>query len=194
MACDGAASSGKIVEYYRIDVGRRMTSALALGAAVMTVGLLLVTVGTVVARPSRAAFLADQARDAAFRGTPVDAAGAPLDLTGTGPFEIVLGILGVVSLVVGGLIAITRLNALLREDRYLALRTDGAYFQDGDDRVLLLWEDVEAVRYDADADAVRFEQHDGAVWDRHERFAGMPLPELARRASEIRRKALFGLL
>ncbi len=184
---DELARGGLIVEHYRVDASAALGHALGWSSLVRTIGgvvtfFILPRVGAWVATPSDAMFRLGQVT---ADGTPIE---RPLGL------ELALALIGIVCVAIGGAVAIVGLRRVLTEESYLALRTDGAYFQQGTERGLVRWEDVEAVRWDASARVLRFERHDGSAWTRAERFAGIDGPELAKRASEIRRKALFGLL
>lgn len=163
-------SDAHIVAYFRVDPGPRITRSLVGSAAVMTCGSL--TMAGSFAR------LAHAGHDL----------GDPSLLK----LGFALGAAGLALVIAGGLIAIVGLRRVLAEDRYLALRTDGVYFQDGARGSLLPWEDVEAIG--VDDRALVFERHDGGRWIRPERLAGIEPEALAVRAREVRRKALFGLL
>jgi hypothetical protein len=56
----------------------------------------------------------------------------------------------------------------------------------------LRWDEVAEIR--VSENSVLFELHDGTVITRSERFAGIDSIALAKRANEVRRKAIFGLL
>lgn len=161
---------GRIVGWYRVDPTRRLGRALASGAAVMTLGSVVMALA--FARLGHAAidFYAQESLLLAFA----------------------IGGLGLGTIVGGGVLAIVGLRGVLAEERYLALRTDGAYLRDGARREILLWADVAEVR--AEGRAVVFERHDGTTWLRDEAFAGIDATALARHAADVRGKALFGLL
>lgn len=185
---------GLIVEHHRLDPMPALGRALGWGAAAVTVGALVMAAAIVLprldgGRPLHARAL--RARDALFSGGEVTIDGVPVRSGSTG-WEIALGALGLACIVVGGGTAIVGLRRVLTEEAYLALRTDGAYFRNGAERSLVRWDDVEEIRHEGGA--VVFARHDGTSWVRRERFAGIEASELARRAAEIRRKALFGLL
>jgi len=168
---DGVVGEALIVAYHRVDPTARIVKYLAIGAAAMSGGLLVMAGAFSRLGHASLDFFAD----------------SRVMFMGLG-----LGAIGLTFMTLGGLYAILQLRRILSEEQYLALRTDGALFRDGDALSLLRWEDVESVR--ADGDRVVFVRHDGAEWIRAERFADTDAEALAERAAEIRRKALFGLL
>jgi hypothetical protein len=193
---DDHADGGVIVEHYRLDPTRQLLKALGVGSLIMAVGSLTVAAALLFPRLDRSRPVGPQvvhARDAVLRTGQVTAEGEPVR-NGSMWWELGLGLLGLASIATGGAVAIVGLNRTLRDESYLALRSDGAYFRAGRERSLLRWDEVCAVRWDEDRRAVVFERHEGEPWLRVERFAGIAGPDLAKRASEIRRKALFGLL
>lgn len=107
---------------------------------------------------------------------------------------IVSGLLGIGCVVLGGAVAIVGVTRALSEERYLALRVDGALFVDGPRRWIVRWEEVEDVRHAAGEDAIVFLRRQGEPRVLALRFAGASNVEIARRAAALRRKALFGLL
>lgn len=183
-----------VVEHYRLDASRALSRALGTGAFVVTLGAVLMGVAILVPRldPSREA-RPMTARAAIFRGQAVTADGTPVP-SQTTAWELALAGLGLICVAGGSAWAILGLRTVMSEESYLALRNDGAYFRHGRERSLLPWEEVETVRWDPEARAVVFVRHDGSTWVRAERFAGTEGSEIAKRASEVRRKALFGLL
>lgn len=192
---DDHAHGGLIVEHYRVDPSRRLLRALGIGSLIMALGSFSVAGALLAPRldTERPVYARAAPADAMFRAGRVTADGTPIREV---PLwvELGLGLLGLGSIVAGGGIAIVGLNRTLRDESFLALRTDGAYFRAGRERSLIRWEDVEAVRWDEARREVVFESHDGERWCRGERFAGIDGPTLATRAGDIRRKALFGLL
>jgi hypothetical protein len=188
------AEIARVVEHHRLDASTSLRRSLGAGALVVSVGALVMGIALALPRldPARAPNpWARRAPSAAL--FEVDAQGVPVAHRST-PLERVLGIVGLVCVVAGGLTTIVGLRRVLSEESYLALRTDGAYFRRGREASLLPWHEVEEVRWDEREKVVRFVRHDGSEWSRGERFAGIDGPELARRAAEVRRKALFGLL
>ncbi|MGF1468372.1 MAG: hypothetical protein ACFCGT_19795 [Sandaracinaceae bacterium] len=191
--------AGRIVEHFRVDVRGRLMRAALLGVGLMTLGLLSATAAITVPRldpnqsPGPHAVIAMGARAPTY-GPRLDENGDPLPRPPTGWLEVLYGVLAAVLIPAGGLTVVLGFQRVLREDRYLALRTDGAYYQDGRERSFVPWEHVEEVHYDRGQGAVVFVRHDGTVWTRSERFGDIDGEELSRRAARVRRKSLFGLL
>lgn len=198
---DDHADGGLIVEHFRVDVSGKLLRALGLGSLVMAIGSFVVAGALLVPRhgTERPVYARAAPSAAMFRAGAVTADGAPIR-RGTERQELVLGLFGLLTIVGGGGLAILGLHRVMREEHFLALRTDGAFYRAGHERSLIRWEDVAAVRWDEESRAVVFEPHDpcsahdGDEWRRAERYAGIAGPELAERAANIRRKALFGLL
>lgn len=180
---------GLIVEHYRLDASVALGRALGWASLIVTVGSVVMAVAILLPRLDGTHA---PPGDAVFRGGEVTAEGRPVHRP-VG-LELALGALGLACIATGGAVAIVGLRRVLSEESYLALRTDGAYFRCGAERALVRWDDVEEVRWDEDAREVRFERHDGTAWVRAERYAGIEGAELAKRAADVRRKALFGLL
>ena len=101
---------------------------------------------------------------------------------------------GSVCTVGGPIFLITALHRMLREEAYLALRTDGVLYHCGAMREVVAWDTLEKVRWDAEAGILRLERRTGDPWLIAERFAGIDGPALAKRMEDVRRKASFGLL
>jgi hypothetical protein len=101
---------------------------------------------------------------------------------------------GSVCTVGGPIFLIASLHRILREEAYLALRTDGVLYHRGAERELLAWDTLEKVRWDPEASVLRLERRTGDPWLIAERFAGIDGPALAKRMEDVRRKASFGLL
>lgn len=183
---------GLIVEHYRLDPSAALRRSLGWGMLIVTLGSLIVASALLVARLEAGRPLPALGSDAIFRGGEVTADGAPVERPVA--LELALVAIGLSCITAGGAVAIVGLRRVLSEESYLALRTDGAYYRARGERDLLPWDEVEGVRWDPERRAVVFERHDGRAWVRAERFAGIEGEALAKRAAEVRRKALFGLL
>jgi hypothetical protein len=189
---------GAIVEHFRLDPTPALRRALGWGSMIVSVGGIVMAAAILLPRfdphgPVYVRSVTTTAADALFRGGEVTADGTPVERSTLG-WELGLWLLGIGCIVGGAATSILGLRGVLSEESYLALRTDGAYFRSDRERSLVRWEDVESVRWDAATRSVLFERHDGTAWIRREAFAGVDGAELAKRASEIRRKALFGLI
>ncbi|MFK7990473.1 MAG: hypothetical protein AB8I08_30915 [Sandaracinaceae bacterium] len=192
---DDPLLSGLIVEHYRVDPGRLVIKALGWGALVIVVGMFVVASGLHVSRaisPLRVPSPIPP-RMARYAGGPVDATGTPIDRSEEIAVQLGFGAAGLLIIISGGAIVLLGLKRELGHEVYLAFRTDGAIFRSGRHIAAVRWEDVEDVWWDSTEAAVCFMAHDGEVWARRERFAGVDGPELAQRACQVRRKALFGL-
>lgn len=188
---EGTGDKGLVVACFRVDPTPGLLRALGWGSLVIALGSLGVAAGLAITGAD-ASHPRLAARDVTV-GPPVDSEGRPLPREEV-PLELGLALAGLAAILTGAGVAVVGLQRVWREESYLALRTDGAYAELGEDRGLVRWEDVAEVRWDHTLHAVVFERHDGARWSRSERFAGIDGPALAKRAAEIRRKALFGLL
>lgn len=194
-ANDDPLLKGLIVEHYRVDPGRLVIKALAWGALVIVVGMFVVASGLYVSRaisPLRVPTPIPP-RMARYAGGPVDEAGAPIDRGEEIAVQLGFGAAGLLIVISGGAIVLLGLKRELGHEVYLAFRTDGAIFRSGPDVAAVRWENVEDVWWDDAEQAVCFMAHDGEVWARRERYAGIDGPALAKRACQVRRKALFGL-
>jgi hypothetical protein len=177
-----------ILEHYRLDPGSSLGRTLVAGVLLVSLGGL--TAGSSMVAPMLGGV---RAADGLHRAGEVTADGAPVAHE-IAYWQIGAVAIGVAFILLGLARTIFALRSRLAADGYLALRMDGAAFCAGDEHAFVPWEEVERVRWDAEKQAVCFELHDGSCWTRAERFAGATGEELAARASEIRRKALFGLL
>lgn len=187
---------GLIVDYFRLDPTRALGRALGIGSLIVTLGGVVMGAAIILPRfdPEGPVYAVHaRAGDGIFTGGEVTADGTPIERDAFG-WEIGLGLFGLACIVGGAATAIIGLRGVLSEESYLALRTDGAYFRTAEERSLVRWEEIESVRWDPSEGVVRFVRHDGSTWVRAESFAGIDGEELAKRAGEVRRKALFGLI
>ncbi len=194
---DDDEPGGLIVEHFRLNPTPALRRALGWGSLVVTLGAVVMAAAILIPRLDPGGPVYSRAvrtsADAIFWGGQVNVDGTPIRRSTLG-WEIGLGLFGLACIVAGGATAIIGLRGVLSEESYLALRTDGAYFRTAEERSLIRWEDVEAVRWDRATRSVLFERHDGSAWIRREAYAGIDGEELAKRAGEVRRKALFGLI
>lgn len=175
----------RLVAWYRPEIARRLRRVLLPAAGLMLLGSLAWA----------HVKLFHGGPDVLGRAAP-PAQGTPLPPAPLPPAEAFgLMAIGLVLCVAGGLLAILGLLRTMREDVYLALRTDGALWHRGGDEVFLPWGELERVRWDAEQAALVFERRDGdAPFQLGGRFADVEGPELARRLDDVRRKAIWGLL
>lgn len=177
-----------LIEWHRLDASKRIIRSLAIGAAIMTLGAcaagLAIQAGWVerpVGRGERARVHARELRET----SDARSSRALRELS------VSLGVLA--CLVGGGLTALIGLMRVLGEERYLALREDGALLVLDDTERFVAWDDLEAVRWDEARDAVLLIPYGGDAVPVIERFADIANSELAKRAENIRRRAQFGL-
>lgn len=174
-----------MLDAYRVDVSRALSRVLGLAAALVLVGSMATGAALVLARLEGVPITVGRRPDVAI-ATQAQPSVAP------SASPLGLGALGLLFVLGGAATAIVGLRRVLREERYLLLRSDGALFVQGRRRRLVKWQDVEDVRHEGRE--LVFLCHDGRALSIEERYGGVSLPELARRAALLRRKALFGLL
>jgi hypothetical protein len=177
-----------IVEWYRLDASRRIFTTLTLGASIMLVGSIVSAAGLFGSRGSiphpmlmghRRAMIGEDALATTER--------SPM-------LELTTGLVALGCLLGGGATAIVGLKRALSEERYLALRQDGALFVEEDTERFVAWEDLEDVRWDAATNALLFIGHDGVAVPLVARFADVTNEDLAQRVRSVRRRAVHGLL
>lgn len=172
----------RVLDAYRADVSATLARVLGLAAALVLTGSIAAGSGIVSLR---------------MDGVPV-AFGRRPSVTGVVPYvpasstAWALGALGLTLVIAGGAVAVLGLRRILREERYVLLRSDGALFVRGKARRVVKWRDVEDVRHEDGA--LVFHCHDGTALTIDGAWGGVSLDELARRAAQLRRRALFGLI
>jgi len=177
-----------LIEWHRLDASKRIIRSLAIGATIMTLGAcaagFAIHSGWVehpIGRGERARVHVRELRES----TDARSSRALRELS------VSLAVLA--CLVAGGLTALIGLMKVLGEERYLALRQDGALLVLDDTERFVSWDDLEAVRWDETRDAVLLVPYGGDAVPVIERFADIANSELAKRAENIRRRAQFGL-
>lgn len=170
-----------MLDWYRVDVRARLTRVLTTAALLVLLGSLACGSGIVAAR---------------LEGVPIAlgrrSATVEISPPATSSTPWLLGVLGIALVVAGAASAVLGLRRMLREERYLLLRSDGALFVRGRRRRLLKWRNVEEVVHEDGA--LVFRRHDGTALTIAEAWGGVSQEELARRAAQVRRRALFGLV
>lgn len=103
---------------------------------------------------------------------------------------------GVLTVASGPLSAILGLRRLLEDESYVAVRRDGIVLARPSSPPLLLpWDEVARVGFDARAGLAEIERTDGRAKEAIDmRLGGIDGRELARRLEAYRRRASFGLL
>lgn len=176
-----------VFDAYRADVSRALAWVLGAAALLVLVGSFVSGSAVVTARLEGVPIFVGR-RPHQMEGAT--AMVAPVRAPSSTPFF--LGILGLCLIAGGASTAILGLRHVLREERYLLLRKDGALFVRGNERSLVRWRDVEDVIHE-DGQLV-FVCHDGRALTVDERYGGVSGQDLAKRAAQLRRRAVFGLL
>lgn len=184
---DAVDPDARIVEWFRIDAMRRVKRSFLIGITVVICG----AVQPIAARIASAHAGLEVAPWTLDRRHPsamvVDEETMPVGPLGR-PWYGLAG----ASLVLGILTTIVGLQRVLSEERYLALRTDGALFVDGETQRFFAWSRV--ARIERDASTLVFVSHDDDRTTLSGAFAGVDHDELVRRANQVRRRALFGIV
>lgn len=206
----------KTVEWYRLDITRRMLRVIAVAVPMMMIGGTLASSGLLLMNQrdpgrryrSRATFQpvgqpvpgADTLAPVAPHAEPPPNAGMANDAVSaaeTSPtaFERGLFISGLLLIVGSNLVMLVAMRRVTGSDDFLILRTDGVLQQIADESMLVRWDEVEAVRYDDESDAVGLELRSDAptIW-LSESYTGIQNDALAQRIKEVHRKAIWGLL
>lgn len=189
------AKDPPIVEWYRLDASRRIITTLTLGASIMLVGSIVSAAGLFGSRGSIPHPMLMGHRRAMIGEAVVE---GPI-VEGSAPqrspvLELTTGLIALACLLGGGATAIIGLKRALSEERYLALRQDGALFVEEDTERFVAWEDLDDVRWDAATNALLFIGHDGVAVPLVARFADVTNEDLAQRVRAMRRRAVHGLL
>ncbi len=171
----------KVLDAYRADVTRKLGRALGLAALLVLGGSMLSGSALVALR---------------MEGVPVTLGRRPatlvlLESSAPSALPWALGAAGLALVFAGITTAAVGLRRIVAEERYVLLRSDGALFVDGSARRVVKWRNVESVVHE-DGQLV-FVCHDGSALTIEGEWGGVALPELARRAAQVRRRALFGL-
>ena len=102
--------------------------------------------------------------------------------------------IGFVLVAVAAVVTMAGMFRLLRDDAYLAMRTDGVALRTGGVDVVVPWSDLGAVRWD-EARAELVLERDGADELRTAaRFAGATGPQLAARIGRVKQRIAMNLL
>jgi hypothetical protein len=105
-------------------------------------------------------------------------------------------VFGILSTIVGALIAVIGMARVLATDTYLAVNAEGVVLNldEAGEKRLLRWDDLERVRFDGARGAVVFALRDGGEVVTETSFAGAEKKDLAARLDFLRRRAGFGML
>ena len=102
-------------------------------------------------------------------------------------------IVGLLLIAGGASLTMAGLHGLLRDDAYLALRTDGVLFQSASLEAFVPWDDLVGARWDGARPALLLERRGGEVVVVPRRFARLDGPALAERIERARRRASLGI-
>ncbi len=102
--------------------------------------------------------------------------------------------LGLALVAAGAGLTLFGMFRILRDDAYLAIRTDGVVFRSPPRETLLLWGDLARVRWDEARVALVLERREGEAFVVARRFARIAGPALAEKVEQARRRASFGML
>lgn len=83
---------------------------------------------------------------------------------------------------------------ILRDDAYLAIRTDGVVFQASSRETLIAWSELARARWDEAQGGLVLERREGEALVVARRFAGIAGPALAEKVERARRRASMGML
>jgi hypothetical protein len=103
-------------------------------------------------------------------------------------------VLGLVLVASGAGLTLAGMFRILRDDTYLAIRTDGVVFRAASRETLLVWSELARARWDGPRALLLLEREEGEPVVVARRFAGIAGPELAGKIEQSRRRALMGML
>jgi hypothetical protein len=106
-------------------------------------------------------------------------------------------IFGIAVVAMGGALTMGGMYRILRDDTYLAIRTDGVLLRTaatGDSaEVLVPWDGLTRARWDRDRAVLVLERKEGEALEVATRFAGMAGQPLADRIEQARRRVSLGI-
>lgn len=94
----------------------------------------------------------------------------------------------------GALVTIFGMSRILRDDSYVALRTDGVAVRVNGHETLVPWEGLVSARWDASRAELVLEREGGSVIAVDRGFAHAPGPTVAKRIEQTRRRAALNML
>jgi hypothetical protein len=153
-----------IVEWYRVEQLRQVGRVWAVGASMLSAGVLVLAVA--------------QANQ--------------VDLQATALLPLVLA--GVLLTIAGPLYAVIAFQRVLGDERFVALRSDGVLYSDGVAETLVRWEDLEDACCEDAETAVVLRIAGAEPLVLNARFGGIGAVELAARIKAVQRKALMNIL
>jgi hypothetical protein len=189
-----AAPPGRVVEWFRSGLRRKIAAAVVPALLCATLGWLLLMLGSALVR-SRCPETALVHHPAFPAAAVVDAEGHPAMAVELLPVEQALLGGGLVTALVSPLLLVHLLSRRgRRRESELLLRTDGLSLRSGDDSIWVTWDEIEEVVHRPEQRGVALVLHDGTEVVLDARFEGVDGAELTRRIRSVRSRALFGLL
>jgi hypothetical protein len=110
------------------------------------------------------------------------------------PVRLAAAIAGFGLITGGALLTMVGMHRILRDDICLAVRTDGLMVQSSGTEALVVWDELESVRWDGVQGELVLERKDAPPIALGQRFAGIDGASLAKQINATRRKAALNLL
>ena len=102
-------------------------------------------------------------------------------------------IAGLFLVAAGAAVTMAGMHRILRDDRYLSVRTDGVMLHAGSLETFVAWDDLARVRWDGSGPALLLERKEGEAVVVAHRFATIDGAALAERIERARRRAAMGM-
>lgn len=173
-----------MLEWYRVDRTERIRHVLVRASSLVLLGSLMGAYALLGMRIAHGVPMR-----ARLAGPFVDPLGAPLAVPWT---ERMLGMLALLCVILGAATAIRGLARELREERWLALRTDALVVARDGKTVRIRWKHIDDVRVDGTTIVVTLRS--GKTISIRERFAGTTRAALGEKIAQARRRARLGML
>jgi hypothetical protein len=106
----------------------------------------------------------------------------------------IAAVVGLALVAAGAGLTLAGMFWILRDDTYLAIRTDGVAVRLPPRETLIPWSDLARARWDKALAALVLERGDGEVLVVPRGFAGIAGPDLAAKVEQARRRASLGML
>jgi hypothetical protein len=108
--------------------------------------------------------------------------------------RVVAAALGLAFTAGGAIFTMAGMHRILREDSYLAIRTDGLTLQWAARETQIAWAELEGVRWDESTRELVLERSDGEAVVFARPFARITGPALVKRIEQARRRIAMGLV
>lgn len=112
----------------------------------------------------------------------------------TDPQRWVAALIGVGVIVAGGIWTFRKMMVLLSDPRCLTLRNDGLLWERGGQETFVPWGDTLEAGVDPESGLIEVPLREGGRLLIEERFVGVTPEAIAKAITDVRRKALMGLL